>query len=69
VNALFAIRTVHRRDAVLIAVGTIALAGYAIAGSAPVGLATCGILAAIGVYFFASAMKWSGLRAGATEPI
>jgi O-antigen/teichoic acid export membrane protein len=69
VNGLFAIRTVHRRDAVLIAVGTIALAGYAIAGSAPVGLATCGILAAIGVYFFASALKWSGLKAAPAEPI
>jgi O-antigen/teichoic acid export membrane protein len=50
VRKMFDVRTVHPRDAVLIAVGTIVLAGYAIAGSPLVRLATCGILAAIGLY-------------------
>jgi O-antigen/teichoic acid export membrane protein len=63
VQAMFAIRTIHRRDAALLAVGTVALAGYAIAGSALAGLATCAILAAVGLYFLASAVEWSGPKA------
>jgi O-antigen/teichoic acid export membrane protein len=64
VQAMFAIRTIHRRDAALLAVGTVALAGYAIAGSALAGLASCAILAAVGLYFFASALEWSGPKVG-----
>jgi O-antigen/teichoic acid export membrane protein len=65
VQDMFAIRTIHRRDAVLLAVGAVVLAGYALAGSATAGLATCGTLAAIGLYFFVSALKWSGPEAKA----
>jgi hypothetical protein len=60
---MFAIATIHRRDIVLIAVGTLALAGYATAGSPLVGLATCGILAVIGLYYFVAALKWGALKA------
>jgi O-antigen/teichoic acid export membrane protein len=67
VQAMFAIRTIHRRDAVLMAAGTLALAGYAIAGSALAGLATCGVLAAIGLYFFVSALNWSGPKVDSRE--
>jgi O-antigen/teichoic acid export membrane protein len=63
VQAMFAIATIHRRDAVLIAVGTAALAGYATAGSPLVGLATCGILAVIGLYYFVAALRWGALKA------
>jgi O-antigen/teichoic acid export membrane protein len=67
VQSMFAIRTIHRRDAVLLAVGTVALAGYAIAGSALAGFATCAILAAVGVYFFVSALEWSGPKISSKE--
>ena len=62
-RAMFAIRTIGWRDAVLIAVGTVALADYAIAKSPFAEAMTCGILACIGLYFAASAMgwRWSGL--------
>jgi O-antigen/teichoic acid export membrane protein len=68
VQSMFAIRTIDRRDAALIAVGTLALAGYAIAGSRLAGLAACGTVAMIGLYFVVSALKSSGHEAEATMP-
>ena len=63
VQKMFAIRTIQRRDVVLIAVGTVALSVYAIAGSSLVGFATSAALVAIALYFFVSAMNWNSLRA------
>ena len=68
VQSMFAIRTIDRRDAALIAVGTFALAGYAMAGSQLAGLAACGTVAIIGLYFVVSALKSSGHEAEATMP-
>src|SRR5262245_31535801 len=62
VQTMFAIRTVHPRDAALIAIGTAALAGYAIVGSPLAAVTTCSILVLIACYFFASAMKLAGSR-------
>jgi O-antigen/teichoic acid export membrane protein len=62
VQKMFAIRTIQRSDIGFIAVGTGMLLAYAVTGSPPVGLATCAALLAIAVYFFVSAMKWSGLN-------
>jgi O-antigen/teichoic acid export membrane protein len=56
---MFAIRTIHPRDAVLIAVGALALAAYALAGSQLVAIATCGTLGVIGLYYVMSALKRS----------
>jgi O-antigen/teichoic acid export membrane protein len=67
VQSMFAIRTIHWRDGALIAVGTIALAGYAIVGSRLAGLAACGILAVIGFYYLVSALKTSGPEAHPKE--
>jgi O-antigen/teichoic acid export membrane protein len=58
VRTMFDVRTVRPQDAVLIAVGTIALAGYAVLGSPLARLATCGIIAAVGLFSLATAMKW-----------
>jgi O-antigen/teichoic acid export membrane protein len=60
VQSMFAIRTVHLRDAVIIAIGAIALAGYAILGSRFASIVTCATLAAIGLYFLLSAMRFKG---------
>jgi O-antigen/teichoic acid export membrane protein len=69
VQAMFAIRTLHLSDIVLIAVGTGMLLAYAITRLPLAGLATCCGLLAVAVYLFASAMRWSGsLRAESTEP-
>jgi hypothetical protein len=56
---MFAIRTIHLRDAALIAVAAVMLAAYALAGSSLVGPATCGILALIGVHYTVSALRGS----------
>jgi O-antigen/teichoic acid export membrane protein len=64
VKSMFNIRTIHLRDAILAAVGTVVLAGYALLGSPFVGIPTCGILGVIGIYFFVSAMRWSQQKAG-----
>jgi O-antigen/teichoic acid export membrane protein len=56
---MFAIRTIHLRDAALIAVGALALAAYALAGSQLAGVAACGILALIGLHYAVSALKGS----------
>ena len=67
VKNMFAIPTVQCRDVVFIALGTVVLAGNAIAGSALVGVATSVILTAIGVYYFVSAIKGRGLKAAWKE--
>jgi hypothetical protein len=61
VQKLFAITTIHLRDVLLMAVGTIALAWYAATGTASAGVAACAVLAAITLHCCASAMKWSSL--------
>jgi len=61
VQSMFAIRTIHRHDLVFIVAGTVMLCAYAIVGSPLVGFATCAVLLAGSLYFFVSAMKWSGL--------
>ncbi len=63
VQSMFAIRTIHRHDLVFIVAGTLMLCAYAIVGSPLVGFATCAVLLAGSLYFFVSAMKWSGLGA------
>jgi O-antigen/teichoic acid export membrane protein len=65
VQAMFAIRTVHLADVVFMVAGIAGLAGYALFQSPLVAIATCGGLAAIGLYFFMSAMSWSSRRAEA----
>jgi len=67
VQTMFAIQTIHRRDLVLIVAGTLMLCAYAIVGSPLVGFATCAVLLAGSLYFFVSAMKWSGLGADAED--
>jgi O-antigen/teichoic acid export membrane protein len=56
---MFAIRTIHPRDAAFIVVGAVALGAYALAGSSLAGLATCGILALIGLHYAVSALRGS----------
>jgi O-antigen/teichoic acid export membrane protein len=62
VREMFAIRTIHRSDAILMAFGSLTLAAYAAAGSALTGLATCGTLALVGLYFLLSALRPAGLE-------
>ena len=68
VQRMFAIRTINVWDAVLVGAGTVLLAGYALVGSPLAGIATCGVLAAVGICFFVSAMRWSQRRAEAGQP-
>ena len=57
--SLFTIRTIHLRDAALIAIGVIALGAYALAGSSLVAVATCSALAMIGLHYAVSALSGS----------
>jgi O-antigen/teichoic acid export membrane protein len=59
VQKMFEIRTIHLADMAFIAGGAAALAGYALFQSPLVAIVTCSILAAIGLYFVVSAMRWS----------
>jgi O-antigen/teichoic acid export membrane protein len=61
VQNLFAITTIHARDVLLMAAGTVALVWYAATGTASAGVAACAVLAAITLHCCASAMKWSSL--------
>jgi O-antigen/teichoic acid export membrane protein len=63
VQSVFAIRTVHPRDLIIIAVGTVVLCVDAIVGSPLLGFVACAVLVTISLYYFASAMRWSGLGA------
>src|SRR5437868_428816 len=69
VQKLFGIRTIHFNDAVLIALGSMVLAGYAMADSAPARVAACSILAGIGLYACARAMRCSAGAAEMTPPV
>jgi O-antigen/teichoic acid export membrane protein len=60
VQKMFGIRTIRWWDAAFMAVGTVALAAAAIAGTTPAEIAASGVLACIGLYFASSAMGWRG---------
>jgi O-antigen/teichoic acid export membrane protein len=62
VQKMFNIRTVHPVDAAVIATGTLALAGNAAGGSAGGTIVACSVIAAIGIYYAASASKGAGAR-------
>jgi O-antigen/teichoic acid export membrane protein len=68
VRTMFAIRTIHLSDIVLIAVGTAMLLAYAITRSPLAGLAACSALLAVAVWLFVSAVRWSGPRVEAAGP-
>jgi O-antigen/teichoic acid export membrane protein len=69
VHKMFDIRTVHPADAILIAVGTMGLAGYAAAASHGVGIMICSMIAGIGMYFIAAVTKGTGSKLLAKEEI
>jgi O-antigen/teichoic acid export membrane protein len=69
VNKMFDLRTVHPADAILIAVGTIGLAGYAAAASPGVGIVICSMIAGIGIYFLAAVTKGTGSKLMAKEEL
>lgn len=69
VNKMFGLRTVHPADAILIAVGTIGLAGYAAAASPGLGIVICSMIVGIGIYFLAAVTKGAGSKLMAKEEL
>jgi O-antigen/teichoic acid export membrane protein len=69
VHKRFGIQTVHPGDVILIALGTMALAGYAAAESPLLGIVTCSIIAGIGVYFLASVANGTASKSRAGEEL
>jgi O-antigen/teichoic acid export membrane protein len=60
VKAVFGLTTIHARDVVMMAAGSLALAAYAITGLMAAGVASVAALAAIALYCCASAIRRTG---------